>query len=189
MSTLLSNKNLSDSTNDDDDDDNNGRVDDSAAGSPAKTPKISNDDHVRSLKTTPHKEYMDAFRAFMKANGYVGVILIQGIANHIHDGFYHEFKPRYSKTKSWPKKFDLLFAYTYKIKEYDCWMRDNEGDMEGMVSELACLWKKPLQKSNEELGVDAEYTRPGVLALLEDFKTMLDECEDCGLDYRFKYNY
>lgn len=49
-------------------------------------------------------------------------------------------------------------------------MHDNEGDMEDMVDELAGIWKDTIQHTDKELGIDAEYTRPGIEAFLEDFK-------------------
>ena len=71
-------------------------------------------------------------------------------------------------------KFDLLYAYTYHLKEYDVWMHDNEGGMEGMVKDLASMWKRLLKNNDEKLGIDAEYTRPGVVQLLEDFKELVE---------------
>lgn len=38
-----------------------------------------------------------------------------------------------------------------------------------MVRKLAAAWKTLLKKSNAELGIDEEFTRPGLEALLEDF--------------------
>lgn len=64
-------------------------------------------------------------------------------------------------------------------------MHDNEGGMEDMVKKLGALWKKVLAKSDADLGIDSEYTRPGALALVQDFKEALDDHSD--YNYRFKY--
>ena len=55
--------------------------------------------------------------------------------------------------------------------------------MEDMVAGLAALWKRLLKNDDEKLGIDKEYTRPGVLALLEDFKSDLD---DVDLEFNFQ---
>ena len=65
-------------------------------------------------------------------------------------------------------------------------MHDNEGDMEDMVKDLAKLWKKLLAQDDSALGIDAEYTRPGAIALLEQFKDKLEEVDHSS--FKFKYN-
>mmetsp|Transcript_25144 Transcript_25144/g.29103 ORF Transcript_25144/g.29103 Transcript_25144/m.29103 type:complete len:216 (-) Transcript_25144:318-965(-) len=103
----------------------------------------------------------------------------------IYDGFY-EFKKLRDRKKNWNEKFDLLFAYTYMLQEFDVWMYDNEGGMNDMVSGLARLWKSTLKKTDEELGIDAEYTRPGILEFLSRFKENIEEAE---AEPSFKFNY
>ena len=65
-------------------------------------------------------------------------------------------------------------------------MHDNEGDMGDMVKDLAKLWKKLLAKDDSTLGIDKEYTRPGILAMVEQFKDKVEDVE--YLDFKFKYN-
>jgi len=84
------------------------------------------------------------------------------------------------------QKLDILMAFTFMIKEYDCWMHDNEGGMDILVKGLAAAWKKLLKESNEKLEWDAEYTKPGVMELLEQFKSSIDEAGGYGLA-KFKY--
>jgi len=91
----------------------------------------------------------------------------------IADGFM-DVQRQFNNLKSWKGKFNLLFAYCSAIEEYDVWMHDNEGGMDGMVKNLAGLWKLLLKKSNEELGIDAEYTRPGIMVFLENFKKKVE---------------
>ena len=104
---------------------------------------------------------------------------------HIHGSFY-DIKRRRSNLKSWSQKFDLLFAYTFTIGRWDSWMWDNEGGLNDMVKELARLWKSTLKKSDEDLGIDGEYTRPGVIALLDQFKKDIESPE--GYE-PFKFNF
>ena len=78
-------------------------------------------------------------------------------------------------------------AYTYQLWENYVWMVDNEGDMHEFVEDLAAMWKKLLQKSDADLGIDAEYTRPGALALLQVFAEKLEDC-DADLSFRFQFD-
>ena len=105
----------------------------------------------------------------------------------IHDGFFQFKSGRYAKKAKTPAaKFDMLFAYTFQLMQYDVWMQDNEGDMDGMVAELAGMWKRLLKNDDEALGIDAEYTRPGILQLLEDFKKRVEACYS-EPPFKFKY--
>ncbi|EJK49604.1 hypothetical protein THAOC_31504 [Thalassiosira oceanica] len=104
----------------------------------------------------------------------------------VKDGFYHFKTSLWKKAKTPADKFDLLFAYTYNLFSFDVWMNDNEGDMEGMVSDLAGMWKRLLKNDDEKLGIDAEYTRPGVIQHLEDFKK---EVEGSYSEPPFQFNY
>ena len=62
-----------------------------------------------------------------------------------------------------------------------------EGGMEGMVKGLARLWKNILKRSDEDLGIDGEYTRPGVMAMLESFQESIESAEsDPPFRFRFK---
>ncbi|KAL3934888.1 MAG: hypothetical protein SGBAC_009487 [Bacillariaceae sp.] len=88
------------------------------------------------------------------------------------------------------QKLDMLMAYTYIIKRYDTWMHDNEGGMEVLVKGLAGTWKKLLKdNSDEALGWDLEYTKPGILEMLAQFKSAVEgiASDHSGLG-QFKYN-
>ena len=80
---------------------------------------------------------------------------------------------------NWQEKFDLLLGFTDTLKEHDVWMHDHEDGWGGekMVEQLAKSWQLVLERTNEELGVDPEYTRPGVVALLEQFKEAVESVE------------
>uniref|UniRef100_A0A7S0ACX6 Uncharacterized protein n=1 Tax=Minutocellus polymorphus TaxID=265543 RepID=A0A7S0ACX6_9STRA len=141
------------------------------------------------LITQNRSDQLDAMREYVlgdQAND--GILMFNTSFSYgIHDGFYLLKSGMYAKkAKTSSQKFDLLFAYTYTLKEYDVWMHDNEGDMEDMVKDLAKLWKKLLSQDDSALGIDAEYTRPGVLALLEQFKDKVEDVDHCS--FKFKYN-
>ena len=101
-------------------------------------------------------------------------------------GFDYFISNIYSKAKGPAAKFDLLFGYTFFLKEYDVWMHDNEGGMEDMVKNLASMWKRLLKNDDEKLGIDAEYTRPGIIQLLQDFKR---EIESSYSEPPFKFKF
>ncbi len=123
-----------------------------------------------------HLDMMKDYVLGEQANDMV-MMFNTSFSYEIKDGFYEYRDMSWKELKTPAEKFDSLFAYTYLLKMYDTWMHDNEGDMEEMVEGLAALWKGLLKKSDEQLGIDPEYTRPGVLALLEDFQSDLENCE------------
>jgi hypothetical protein len=77
------------------------------------------------------------------------------------------------------KKFDFLLAYTYTLLENRVWMHDNMGGMDELVNGLAAAWRRLLTKSSdEELRWDLEYTKPGVMELLCQFKVAIESVPD-----------
>jgi tetratricopeptide (TPR) repeat protein len=83
-----------------------------------------------------------------------------------------------------------LLALTYALKEYDHWMHDNEchekvGEMEKAIKCLEKAWKTTLACTDDELGIDGEYSRPGIEALLGQFEEAVGEL-DSG-DYPFEW--
>ena len=59
--------------------------------------------------------------------------------------------------------------------------------MEGMVKGLARLWMNTLKRSDEDLGIDGEYTRPGVIALLDSFVQESIESAESDPPFRFRF--
>lgn len=96
---------------------------------------------------------------------------------------YYDIKYDLSRMRNWKAKFNLLFSFTYTIYDYNFWMRDNEGDMNNMVLGLAKTWKAMLKRSDYELGIDAQYTRPGVIAMLESFKEEIEASTKIPLQF------
>lgn len=91
-------------------------------------------------------------------------------------------------------KFDSLAMLTFALLENDTWVRDNEAwedgdEMQSACKKLAAAWKKLLGgNTDEDLGIDEEFTKPGVLAMLEDFETILaEQGEETGVKYPFKW--
>jgi hypothetical protein len=86
------------------------------------------------------------------------------------------------------QKLDLLFAYTHTVKEYDVWMHDNEGDMGDFTKGLAAIWKRLLKGTNDDLGIDAEFTKPALEEFLQQFQTSVEAVEAYdGAGMKFKY--
>lgn len=87
---------------------------------------------------------------------------------------------RIKNKKSTSDKFDFLFALTANLNDYaDCWMEDNEmtgegEEMETSIRKLGKTWKSLLVKTNDELGIDEKYSRPGIERLLDQFKAHCD---------------
>ncbi len=100
---------------------------------------------------------------------------------------FEYLKKRVLARKSPSQKLDILIAYTHTLFEHDVWMHDNEGDMGAFVKGLAAQWKKLLKNSDEALGWDLEYTKPGVMALLEMFQ---ERIHGMGEEYELgRFNY
>jgi len=101
---------------------------------------------------------------------------------------WNHVKSRVLMRKSPAQKLDILLAFTHTIKEYDVWMHDNEGGMNDMVKGLAAAWKKLLkQNSDDKLGWDTQYTKPGIMELLKQFQSAIDNMDSCYEMDTFKY--
>ena len=114
--------------------------------------------------------------------------------NEVVFGIKDEVKKATSSKLTKPQKFDRLCMLTHALLQEDTWSRDNEcwdeGDeMQSACKKLAASWKKLLgENAAADLGVDEEFTEPGVHALLEDFQVMLnDASSDSGVKYPFKW--
>jgi len=88
-------------------------------------------------------------------------------------------------------QFDALFGLTHGLKSYDTWMHDNECwepgcELEKAIKALAKAWKDTLKKGDAELGIDPEFTRPGIESLLEQLEDDFSSCEPTQ-DFKFKW--
>lgn len=80
--------------------------------------------------------------------------------------------------------FDRLLCLTHSISSYDAWLfdyEDREG-MERMLKSLGSQWKKFLVKTDEELEIDPEFTRPAIIDMLESFQ---EQCNSANFHVRF----
>jgi len=93
-----------------------------------------------------------------------------------------------ARAKSPSAKFDMLFAYTNQVKEHNYWMHDNEGGMNVFTRGLALIWKRLLKNSDQDLGIDTEYTKPAIMAMLEKFREQVEDPDACWGNMKFKYN-
>lgn len=92
---------------------------------------------------------------------------------------FSELQDEYKKAKGWDAKLDKLFAYTHTLDEHDVWMHDHEVGWGGhhFIASLARLWKAVLQQSDVTLHVDSEFSRPGLVHMLERFKARVESIE------------
>ena len=122
----------------------------------------------------------DGFFFFNTANGNAVVMGLEAQIEKATD---------YTKPKS--EQFDELSMLTHAIHYNNMWFKDNEfweeGDLvESSCAQLAAAWKKLLAHTDEELGIDPEFTRPGIEALLENFDEMLNN-DPRELEYPFQW--
>jgi hypothetical protein len=95
------------------------------------------------------------------------------------------------RKKLLPQRFDALFALTRGLQRYNFWMHDNAchgkgGDLECAVKALAKAWRILLKNSDKDLGIDPEFTRPGIEALLSKLEHDLASCEVTA-EFEFKW--
>lgn len=84
------------------------------------------------------------------------------------------------------ERFDLLFGLTYHLNRYDTWLNDYEDSagVKSLITKLGNTWKKLLAMSDDELKIDPEFTRPGVMKYLEQFA---ETCSDAPETFHFRY--
>jgi hypothetical protein len=142
------------------------------------------------LVTKPRAAAIDEMREFVLGD-QVNESMIMSFNtsfsyNAIMDSFF-QLKKKLSSMRKWDQKFDKLYGFTFTIHQFDVWMQDNEGGLNDMVLGLAKLWKNMLKKSDADLGIDAEYTRPGVMCFLEEFKETIEQAYAEPSFIRFNY--
>lgn len=96
-----------------------------------------------------------------------------------------------AKEKRATDQVNRLFMLTRFLYEVPHWIHDNEmwgpGDgLEQLIKHIAGVWKKLLKKTDNELGVDPEFSKPAIETVLEQFEGLVDGCESvsCKFDYR-----
>jgi hypothetical protein len=143
---------------------------------------------LRFIMATPNREaqYESMGKLILEDQyGESFMMFNTSYSNHVLGTWYH-IKPKLGRMTP-DKKFDSLLAYTRVLLRHDVWMHDNEGDMGTLVKGLATVWRNLLKKSDEEIGWDVEYTKPGVYSLLRQFKEAVEGMDDMYEMGKFKY--
>lgn len=115
-------------------------------------------------------------------NTTTGNAIIEGIPKQISKA---------QNSKSLPKTFDALFGLTFALLQNDFWMFDNEmwgdgGNLEKCIKKLGSAWIKLLTKADEELGIDPEFTRPGIERVLEKFAAKVASCKSTAITFQWQ---
>mmetsp|Transcript_43362 Transcript_43362/g.48803 ORF Transcript_43362/g.48803 Transcript_43362/m.48803 type:complete len:216 (+) Transcript_43362:110-757(+) len=179
----------SDKNNSDDEDEDHDESDDEDN---ADTSKYTTEqmNMLRFIMITKNRdEQLDAMRKIILGDQADDSMLMfnTSFSYKVLDSWDH-VKLRILPRQSASKKLDILIAYTYNLQDFDTWMHDNEGGMGDLVSELGSVWKKLLKNSSDtELDWDINYTKPGVLELLKQFKDKIDALDTCYDMGEFKY--
>lgn len=117
----------------------------------------------------------------MMFNTHSGNMIVEGIPIEIN---------KIMRKKSFSAKFDAFFALIFQLNRHDFWMTDNElygpgGELNDAVKKLGNAAKKIMARTDEELGIDAEFTRPGMIKLLENFQKTLASYDHMNLEEHF----
>ena len=136
-------------------------------------------------KAEMRKQMMESMRGsggLMMMNTQTGNIIIHEMGSIIN---------AVASTKNLKTKFDKLVALTTTLYNMDAWIHDNEewgkdGLLDKQITLLAKTWKNLLSKSNQELGIDAEFTRPGVEYLMRKFSELCDVSEAVSVSFKWK---
>ena len=131
--------------------------------------------HVRVIIVTENRQ---------KQMEHMVRLILEEFSNQVMEA-WRVFQCKYRNQKSWPNKFDMLVGFTDALKDHNTWM--HEAGFDQMVAGLARLWKTLLRKSDQELDIDGEFTRPGVLALLDQFQSEVESVEvDPPMRFRYR---
>jgi len=95
---------------------------------------------------------------------------------------FHAMQTQFKNYRYWSKKLNILLGFTIAINRYDCWLDcEQEGKMDDMVSGLFDMWKKILHRSEDDLGIDSSFTRPGLDHLVFTLFDKINPFEDWTL--------
>jgi hypothetical protein len=85
--------------------------------------------------------------------------------------------------QEWNQKLNVLVAATLVLEENESWLYDHESGWQGepALEQLAALWRQTLRQSSAALGLEEQYGRPGVLALVEQFAAKVRSGNDDDL--------
>ncbi len=122
---------------------------------------------------------------FMMFNTRYGNNVCLGIAERVAKAL---------KLKTLPEQFDSLFGLTFALNEQDYWLHDNEfcerkGALEKGLKALAKAWKTVLANTDSSLGIDSEYTRAGIEALLEIMEEKVGKQQRGEYEVGYEFNW
>ena len=162
-------------------------------GEQVQTPTAEQMQQLRYVLITKAREKaMDKIEDFC-TGGQAGDEMVwfnTGTGNEICFGIPSKVQAALRK-KTLPQRFDALFALTHGLYESDVWMCDNEcygpGEaLEKAIKALARAWRNLLKNSDEALAIDAEFTRPGIEALLDRLQEAFEDSEAAS-DFDFNW--
>lgn len=150
-------------------------------------------DHVRQIIITKERDAaMKKTRKLVLGAQAEGSVMMfnTSFSYEVLDSF-ERFKGMHKRAKSWKAKFDLLLGFTDVLNDYDVWMHDHEGGWGGekMIAGLARMWRSALAKADADLGIDPEFTRPGIVCFLQQFKDTverIDTYDDPPMKFKFQ---
>ena len=111
--------------------------------------------------------------------------------NEVIEGIPNEVKKALTLVPA-SARFDALFGLTFALFRYNSWLTDNEAgcaltevdedgddedgddELQEALDTLARAWRITLAFPNDRLGVDEEFTRPAIEAMLGDFKERVE---------------
>ena len=135
------------------------------------------------LLTRRRRQILNGMEELLRGdqNGHGIVVLGASFCYHVKC-YWRIVKYMFDNSRQVSQKLDLLFAFTRSLWKYNVWMYRNDGTMSDVVEGLAGVWRDLLRRSDKELGWDTEYSKPGMLEMLRDFKGDVESIDpECGL--------
>lgn len=143
--------------------------------------------HVRCVLVTPRRAHLlEEWSSLVLGDEYERPTFSTGASTPQVLSAYESFFKSFGAAREPSAQFDLLFAFTHALSHL-VKSSDDAGEEVGrherkFLRQLAKAWKQVLALDDVALDVDWQYTRPGVTALLQDFK---DEVESSSALARY----
>lgn len=87
---------------------------------------------------------------------------------------FEVMETNFKNKRLWSKKLNILLGFTVVLQQYDSWMdglyNSDRRRLDGMITEIFTMWSRVMKKSSVDLGIDDEFTRPGIEYFLIKFK-------------------
>lgn len=86
---------------------------------------------------------------------------------------FEAMEQNFKNKRLWSKKFNILFGFTLTIQQYDSWLNINRTrdrlKVDHMINDIGLMWQRVMKHSSSDLGIDDEFTRPGIEHFLLKF--------------------